>query len=339
MSNQVGESDDADLCAGAWRLFEDGDFSGALDAFLTLNAHGAVGAPERDALVELLIDRGEIEKAIGIIDDAIERMETGAGEQEYIGLLARRFDLATAFGVDSDRRREAALPLLEALAASENPLLWTEHLTPARLEGVDLVFPMPADLLDALEQLTYAPAETGFPERARAGIEAIGLLKAEDAAVSRSAERLLHALGDAAAGYRIEHARKAAALRQTPASPAQQETEPRAKAEFAGLRVALAGGHPGLRAVIQRDLARSGVAEVRSIPSAKEASRAGRDVKSVVAGSDVVVLLVRQLAHSTEAQVRRAAAQTDVTVVVADSAGIGGVHRALTRYARERGGA
>jgi hypothetical protein len=330
---------DSEARSKAWQLFEAGDFADALDAFLALHVRGAVGEPERDALVELLIDRGDVERALDVLDQGIARGEQDAGKLERIGLLARRFGLATEFSVDAARRREAGLSLLETLAASENARLWAEYLTAARLEGVDQAFPLPTDLLDALEQLAYAPAETGFPEQARARIEAIGLQRAEDAAVSRSAEQLLHALGDATAGYRIEQARKAAALRQTPASRAKQEAKPLATAELTGLRVALAGGHPGLRAVIQRDLARSGVAEVRSIPSAKEASRAGRDVKSVVAGSDVVVLLVRQLAHSTVAQIRRAAEQTGVAVVVADSAGIGGVHRALVRFTTERGGA
>jgi len=95
----------------------------------------------------------------------------------------------------------------------------------------------------------------------------------------------------------------------------------------------LAGGHPALRATIERDLLRWGAAEVRAIPSLKEASRSARSVRATVGGTDVVVLLVRQLAHSTESQVRRAAAMTGVPVVVADSAGISGVRRALTRLA------
>jgi hypothetical protein len=100
----------------------------------------------------------------------------------------------------------------------------------------------------------------------------------------------------------------------------------------AGLTVALAGGYPALRSAIERDLLRSGARAVRQLPSAKEANRAGRDVKATIAGCDVVVVLVRQLAHSTDAQIRRAAAQSGVSVVVAESSGIGGVQRALEAF-------
>jgi hypothetical protein len=83
-------------------------------------------------------------------------------------------------------------------------------------------------------------------------------------------------------------------------------------------------------------LIRSGVERVQSIPSAKEASRTGRDVQAVLAGSDVVVLLVRQLAHSTSDQVRRAAARAGVPAIMAESAGINGVRRALERFVTTR---
>ena len=324
------------LRARAWRLFEAGEFAGALDAFRELLARGEAGASERDALVELLIDRGDGERALDVLDDAVEHADIDHGDREHIALLAQRFDVADRYAIELGRQREAGMRLLEALAESQDAALWSEVLTPDRFDRIERSFGSPADLLDALEQVAFAPAETGLPGLAWSRIEAIGSLAADDPAVSRAAERLLHAFGDAAAAYRVENARKAAGRREPAAPPSASPPQPPAVSTLAGLRVVLAGGHPALRAVIERDLARSGVTDVRPIPSAKEASRAGRDVRAVVAGSDVVVLLIRQLAHSTDAQVRRAADQSGVPVVVAESAGIGGVHRALARFLAER---
>ncbi|MCC6790083.1 MAG: DUF2325 domain-containing protein, partial [Thermomicrobiales bacterium] len=85
-----------------------------------------------------------------------------------------------------------------------------------------------------------------------------------------------------------------------------------------------------------RALARSGVARVEVIPSATEGIRSGRDVQGLVSGVDLVVMLVRQVAHSTSEQVKRAARRADVPVAIAETAGIAGVRRAIARWLAER---
>jgi hypothetical protein len=328
MTGNLGE-----LRRRGWQLFESGDFVGAAAVFQELSDLDLIGEPELQALVELLIDRGDQVAAIEALNRAIERWQTESDERFPLSWLAELFDLVIAAGVDAEQRRSAALRLLEGIASTGDEEAWVTMLDERRLTDVEQSFTTTLEMLDALEQEANAPLETGLSVRARAMIEEIGHVNASDAQIARAAERLLHALGQTSAAYRVERARRSAAKRgEIPAVEPASEPD----VDMTGLSIVLAGGHPALRAMIERDLGRAGVARVRAIPSAKEASRVGRDVHATIAGNDLVVLLVRQLAHSTSDQVRRAAARAGVPVVAAESAGIGGVRRAIERYLRER---
>lgn len=314
----------------AWRTFDAGDFAGAAAAFHRLSDLGMIGELELQALVEILVDQGKIAKAVEALMREMGRCQ-GAG-RSVVPWATSLFDLQIELGNEPKARHDAALRLLEALAVTGDADAWNATLTERRLVEIELSFQTPLEMLEALEQEAYAPSVTGFPERARAKIEEIGHVHAAEPGTARAVEHLLHALGHADAAYRIERARRAAVRRVTAPSdgvPVQ------AAVDLTGLSVVIAGGHAALRSIIERDLTKAGVARVRGIPSATEANRVGREVQSVIAGGDVVVLLVRQLAHSTSDQVRRAAARAGVPVVTADSAGISGVRRAIERFVIE----
>jgi hypothetical protein len=83
----------------------------------------------------------------------------------------------------------------------------------------------------------------------------------------------------------------------------------------------------------RRDLATIGVGEVREIPPAWEATRDGRAVQATLAGSDLVVVVTRQIAHATADQVRTAAARSGIPVVEAETAGVTAIRRAVERFA------
>jgi hypothetical protein len=318
------------LRRGAWRMFDAGDFAGAAADFNRLCDLGVIGELELQALVEILVDRGEPGRAIEALRREIKRRQ-GDGAS-IVPLATSLFDLQVEFGTDPEARHEAALQVLEALAAAVDADIWMTTLSERRLTEIERSFRTPVEMLEALEQKAFAPNVTGLPDRARAKIEEIGHLHVGDPETARAVERLLHALGDPEAAYRIERARRSTLQRATAPS---RTVSVQTAVDLTGLSVVIAGGHAALRSMIERDLTKAGVARVRGIPSATEANRAGREVQSVITGGDVVVLLVRQLAHSTSDQVRRAAARAGVPVVTADSAGISGVRRAIERFVIE----
>lgn len=327
MSRRI--DDQRNLRQAAWGQFDRGEFDAAEVGFQTLSHAGMIEEAELHALVEILKDRGEGSEAGAAIDRALEQWAKSAEPVSAVPWLSLQFDLAA----HSEEGRARALRLLETLAGTRNALEWTAVLTCERLTAIEASFHTPLDRLEYLERLALAPTETGLAERANATIEEIGLRYAGDAKVARAAERLLHAIGASAAAYRVERARRAAADRDRVSTTAKPESP---ALSFGGLTIVIAGGHPALRAMIERDLMRSGASRVRAIPSATEATRAGRDVQAILAGADLIVMLVRLITHSTSDQVRRAAAKTGVPVVFAESAGITGVHRAIETFLREQ---
>jgi hypothetical protein len=99
--------------------------------------------------------------------------------------------------------------------------------------------------------------------------------------------------------------------------------------------VTIAGGHPALRSLARRDLRAIGVTDVREIPPAWEATRHRRAVEATLSGSDLVVVIASQIAHSTFDQIRAAAARLDVAVVTTQSASVAAIRRVVDRAASD----
>jgi hypothetical protein len=316
----------------AWDHFNRGEFEAAASVLLALSNEGELEIADLHALVEILFDRHEWLEGIAAIDRALEKWQTTSEAEPRIPWLTLQFDLVTRNTPDAGERRVRAMHLLEALAGSNDAGVWGAVVSGERLVAIESSFEIPLDRLEAYEQEAYAPGETRLPERAKSMIEEIGLVHSGDTGVARAAERLLHAIGETEAAYRVEHARRASVKSVPIVGPAAIEPV----FTLRDMVIVLAGGHPALRSMIERDLIHSGAAEVRSVPSATEAIRSGRNVQALLAGADLVVLLVRQLAHSTSDQVRRAAGKTGVPVVIAETAGLSGVRRAIERFVRER---
>lgn len=314
--------------ATGWRAFETGAFENALQTFDWLNQHDTLDDTELDLLVTLKSDIVSPAAAIDSILLALGRSDDGHLDRaRWTGETVR---LLGDPRCRSDQGAALVVRLLESLAGLNDTAAWTELARADPLRLIDSLASDPVDRLDALEQLTFAPAASGLPARAIGAIEAIGHLARHDPPVSRAAERLLHDLQQVEAAYGVERARRGVARVEPPSPSATASLAPR----FAGLTIVLAGGHPALRSLIARDLSRDGVRDVRDVPSAREAVRSGRDVAAVVGGVDLVVLLVRQLAHSTSDQVKDAARKAGVPVVVAERAGTSGVRRAVERWLR-----
>ena len=311
----------------AWRWFSAGEFDAAATALVELAARGVLRERELQALIEILVDRGEL-------GSAADRIESAIGERagrERVDFALELFELRAVIDEPVGKRR-AALLLLESVAAANDAAVWAHLQLGDRLRSVEESFETPAQLLDALEQEALAPAETGLPSAAQSRIEEIGHANAANAMLARDAERLLHALGDRLAAYRVERSRGAAQSGSTNSAHIQLQRAP----SLASLRIAVVGGYPALRALIGRDLKRAKVADVREIPSSWEGSRVGRDVQATLSGVDVAIILVRQVGHSTSDQVKRAAQRVDVPVVIVDSVGTSGVRRALEQFVSDR---
>jgi tetratricopeptide (TPR) repeat protein len=311
----------------AWAAFQAGEFDAAIASFHAALESEMPLPAELLALVEVQADRNRHDVAIDEIDRALQRWRMDEGAELSISWRVLQFDLALRGGLDDRVRKLRALDLLEVLGAAEKTALWDTYFTIGRRAEIESTFETPLERLSAYELEACAPPRSPHFERAVALIEELGVVHAKEAAVARPAERLLHAIGNTAAAYRVERARRAA----EPPKPAMPSwvAEPD-ELDLGGRFIVLAGGHPALRALIARDLMRSGAARIDAIPSATEAIRSGRDVQAAMAGADAAVLLVRQIAHSTSDQVKRAGKRAGVPVVVAESAGISGVRRALS---------
>jgi hypothetical protein len=314
-----------ELRAEARRQFDAGDFLAATNALRRVEAQSLLHDADLELLVELLCDSADEEAALEVLERDWERRRA---EDLRVSprIAAIRFDLTVRLGRDETTRSDVAINLLSELVEAGDESIWNAIFTATRRAAIEGAFGDPFELLDVLAYEALAPESTGISTRAQARIEEIGLL-AESPEIARSAEVVLHSLGAQQAAYRVERARK----RKRSASN-RRVAEPEAP-PFRGLTIGVAGGHPAIRATIERFLLSSSAGEVRFIPSAKEATRSGRDIRATVSGCDVVVLLVRQLAHSTEAQIKRAGEQAGVPIVVAESSGIGGVQRALEEFA------
>jgi hypothetical protein len=66
---------------------------------------------------------------------------------------------------------------------------------------------------------------------------------------------------------------------------------------------AIVGGSPALRANLRRLLSQARV-EAIEIPSSTEANRTARDIANALRSCDLVVVLIRDISHSTSDQIK-----------------------------------
>lgn len=335
----VGPTDHDDarasrLAAEGWRLFAANDFAAARLSFARAVAAGHDEPDVVRILADLHGEAGDFAAAADVLAAYLRRVGPDLSPADRLDWALARFDAVRQAGLAHERREEAALQVLEATAAAGEGA-WSRMLEPGRRQSFDAAIVSPLGMLTRLEQESFAPAVSGLPALVPFRAEELGHFHASDAAVARGVERMLHALGEREAAYRVERSRRAATRSQRDDQALRLNTEP-PRRDARGWIVVLVGGHPALRALARRDLVRSGVAEVREIPSAWEATRHERDVRRLLMGADIAVLIVRLLAHSTSDQVRAVASLFEVPVVAAETATVGAIWRAIERYRNER---
>lgn len=244
--------------------------------------------------------------------------------------LARRFDgTATA----TTEAREAALDLLGA-ATMAGDAGWAIVQDPHRRARIDLALQEPDAQIDLMEQEALAPAATGLPSTVPGRALAFGRRMAAhgDLACVREAERLLHVLGEPQLAYLLESERKQRAGRLNDVHPGRSR---QVVPSTDRLMVVLAGGHPPLRRMARQELAELNLADVRDFPSAWEGNRQGRHARDTIEGSDLAVVIWRQIAHSTSDQIISAARAYSVPVVRADTPTISSIRRAISSFQRD----
>jgi hypothetical protein len=278
-----------------------------------------------------LFAEGESEAAFQMVARYLDDLWSTLNPQTRSTLSRLQFDIAEQLP-DAALRREAARQWLEALA-DDDESAWLSLHEPSARATLEQSFVEPSDQLELLELLSFAPASTGLSDESVTLIEDFGYSHAADPELSREAERLLHALGNPEAAYRVEHARRAAIPRA--AKPARKRDE-QAEIRLTGLIIAIAGGHPALRRAIQNDLKRAGAKEIREIPPRWEGSRQGREIVALLAGVDIAVLIGRHIAHSTVDQVKRGASLAGIPVLASHTASASGVRRALEEHLKSR---
>jgi len=308
--------------AAAYDLFER---DRAVEARAILE-RAALGGPLEAAgreLLDLLLP-GKV--AVDLIDALLRHNDDDLSLLERSHWLARRFDSA---GPDPVQLRESALDLLGAATMAGEPG-WQLVQEPARRARLDQALAEPDAKIDLLEQEALAPGETGLPATVPGRTLAFGRLMAirGELSVVRDAERLLHMLREPELAYLLESDRKRHAGGFQSRPPVRQPTfglVPR-------LTVVLAGGHPPLRRMARRELDELDLADVREFPSAWEGNRQGRHARDTVEGSDLAVVIWRQIAHSTSDQISTAARSLSVPVVRADTPTISAIRRAVTDF-------
>ena len=302
--------------------FEAGDFAAAKFALLDAVDHG-VHDLEIISLLASLISEHDGKLALATFyRDITDRYGSVVDPDGFLEWTIGRYDAIRAepSSHEAAQQASAAIDLLASSAAARS---WRAVLN--RRSDLEAVLRSPSQRLDLLEQLVYAPQSTGLPASAAAEIEALGHRSAieGDFEQARAAERLLHGIRQSAAAYRIEGVRRRANVARS-GSPTDKWSD----GDFDGLTVLIAGGHPPLRRMVSVDFRRSGATGIHEVPSKWEAVQSGRSVQDRMAGSDLAVLIGRQLAHSTADQVRTAAARYDVPLARAETAGVASIRRA-----------
>lgn len=303
--------------------FEQGDFPGAREAFERAIARGDTDPDTVDTLLTLYTDAADDLATIHLITTTLDDLTVDRPAALRLPWAVARFDAVSRLRQDSTQLTDAAIRLLETAAEAAN---WTAITNPTRRPRLIAAFSHPLHILERLEQESYAPDETGLPAAVAVEAEDLGHRFALEPGIARAAERLLHGLGQREAAYRVEARRLAA-----PTTPARNVRTPRLP--LSAWTIVLAGGHPALRRRAGVDLRRYGATAHRDIPSSWEANRSTRTIRDQLNGCDVVVMIWRQLDHSTTDRIRVAAAQAGVPVVHARTAGVSSVVQAALDFA------
>lgn len=307
----------------AYRLFEAGDTKRALGVLEGVADAGPVEASGRELLDLLLPDPAPID----VVDAVLRRNDDRLTPIERARWLARRFD---SLPFETDAAREAALDLLGS-ATMAGDAGWAIVQVPSRRARIDLVLREPDAQIDLLEQEALAPVETGLPSTVPGRALAFGRQMAAqgDLACVREAERLLHVLREPQLAYLLESERK---HRAAWLSPPDSTSLKSATHRPDRLTVVLAGGHPPLRQMARRELDELNLASVREFPSAWEGNRQGRHARDTIEGSDLAVVIWRQIAHSTSDQVMAAARAHSVPVMRADTPTVSAIRRTVSTF-------
>jgi hypothetical protein len=307
----------------AWKLFDSGEFDLAAIGFERLVDDDTPDLTALTALIQIATDRTDFHHLASSLESILTQRGNHLTPTAKLAMTQALFDIAPY-------PSEGLILALHEAMADVGHDGWQPILDADRRERVEAALPDGAAALPILEQWLYAPASTVLPNQAISRLEYLGCHGGIERSTSREIERLLHLVGAVGAAYRVEGCRRAAL--QSPFEIAADEPfDPRQL--VSGQTVAIAGGHPALRSLARHDLLDFGIAEVREIPSAWEAVRDGREVGAVVAGCDLVVIVTRQIAHSTSDQIKKATARFDIPLLYAETATAGAIRRSIERWA------
>lgn len=282
-----------------------------------------------DDLADRLLDAAANGRFAGQLAGAVRDIEMRQNDLSADQLIRCRmlfFDLAQVSTTDRGMQAATAVDLLSALNADS----WDAIAHTNRFEALRLLVEEPEIGLELAELLTYAP-DHGIRDFAVSELEAIGIRSIAAGEDSRSIERLLHATGAGDAAYRLETARKRTAQLGLPLRT--RRPSPYMRIPFR--TVAIAGGHAQLRRSAMAVLERYGMTVV-PIPSSSEAVRRERDILRMLQGCDLVMVLVRQITHSTSDQVRKAAERLGIPVRYSNAASATAIERELIDQGRTK---
>ena len=272
-------------------------------------------------LFDVLLGAADPDAAAALLGDLLDDAWGDWPPDFHASLAARRFDALRALpATGAEELAEAALETLEAAAAGDMRA-WRPVADPDRRAALLSAVAAPSGALLALEQLAYAPVAAGLRAHAVALAESFGHAHLGEPDLARAAERVLFRLGAPASAHRVESGRKATRPR-----PDSRPAEP-APLDLAGRLLVIAGGHDRLRAAVRDELRGAGLRGLREVPPTWE-GQLGASLRGLVQGADLMLLVVRQLDHSTGDAVVAAAAAEAVPVVRVPSASVAGIRSA-----------
>jgi hypothetical protein len=314
----------SELLKRAWNAFDRGDFDAARETLEEAVRIDPSDLEAVEALQQIYIEQSRWGSAVQLLSETIERMESEWSPREQFPWRMELFDAAKH--VESEERlAELGAALFESAAAGGEDL-WAPLISGERRAALESLLARAGPAIPLLEQWLYAPEGTGLRTEAIARIEAIGAGFGADRQTVRAAERLLHAAGEREAAYRVERThREMNTAHETP----REKDESRSAR---GLDLTLVGGHPALRSLSRRDLMADGAKNIREIPSAWEGARVERSIVATLSGSDLAVVIARQVAHTTSDQVRKVGNRIGVPIEVAHAASVGSIRRAVERF-------
>lgn len=253
---------------------------------------------------------GGFESALAVVLAALESRSAEPDELLHFRVLF--FDLALVANASLRACLSCAVDLV-ATALETGESGWQPILLADRRTEIERLARESDDGLDLLELLAYAP-DGGVHQFAVSQLISVGMRALEHGDDSRRIERLLHEVGATPEAYRLEELRKHRTATAHPRGgrALPESFEPRYRV------IALAGGHARMRRTAASLLEPYGITVV-PIPSSREAVRREHDILQVLHGCDAVVLVVRQITHSTSDQVRKISERLGIPVIFSNA--------------------